>query len=201
MRYVSYLRASDLLPFGDSPLFVLLLLALAMVDASCAQRKPCGSPHDVFITVDLPASIAALDAEMKSGVSGMKRSNLMLIDRLDSIQKGDVSLLFPYVPIDSVQLTELPQTTARRSYARLLDRTEETLLVSILSNPTHYLWGECGTPIPEFKFAFYSCGDIVAYVVLACDRGQVVCSPTNPLVKHGALSAEGSALISQLLHP
>lgn len=110
---------------------------------------------------------------------------------------NDPVKLYPFSRVDSV-VVFYPYFTNKKielkRYKRL-DNDNVLNLLHLLNNPLYYSWGECGTPVEEFRFIFYSKKNVVGSTIISCDGNFVECEPENILIKSGGLNERGRNVI------
>lgn len=71
--------------------------------------------------------------------------------------------IYPYSGFDSIVLYHPNIRENCIGFRRIVKLKNEKvqLLLKVLHNPLYFAWGECGTPVEEFRFVFYDNDSIV----------------------------------------
>lgn len=123
----------------------------------------------------------------------------LLLKMVEMIENNlnDPAKLYPFSVVDSV-VVFYPYFTndnfELKRYRRL-DNDNVRNLLHLLNNPLYYAWGDCGTPVEEYRFVFYSQKKVVGNTIISCDGNFVECEPENILIKCGGLNERGRNVI------
>lgn len=185
----------------------LFMISCANSDTITTTESSCDiRVEQTFLTDSIinELKMELFDPEIMKNFSALIDLSLISLES----SKLDSHILFPYQDIDSVIYSTYEpynesdmnielKSRKRKARTKLCEKKIKAI-INMFNNPNYFMYGECGTPIPEADLEFYHLNKRIARIEFACDLRQTICEPYNKLNKFGGLNKKGLKILHEI---